>query len=81
MVLSFWLRRHAAYCAVSEAAPIAWLGLRVSNLRTVDLSQSLGDHLGPAIAMHMQKDALGEHGVHQRLDHPKAVDPPGYLQN
>jgi hypothetical protein len=50
-------------------------------LRTVDLSQSLGDHLGPVIATHMLKDALGEHGVNQRLDHPKAVDPPGYLQN
>src|SRR3954454_3771643 len=46
-VLSSWLRRHAAYYAVSEAALIAWLGLRVSNLRTVDLSQRLGDHLGP----------------------------------
>jgi hypothetical protein len=40
-VLSSWLRRHAAYYAVSEAALIAWLGLKVSALRTVDHRLSL----------------------------------------
>jgi hypothetical protein len=40
-LLSSWLRRHAAYYAVSEAALIAWLGLKVSTLRTVDHRFSL----------------------------------------